>query len=193
LCSVDRASLYNLVNKANLVQNLFLVYLFLVYLSISTCFGRLCAHHQEKQLCLCDTWYLLFCTDDCLVCRVEFHFSWWWAHSHPKHVEINKYTKNKYTKNKLCTELVFIYQLLNICPPALSCENFRVRCHTNSITCPKCTQTSIWKCSNNKRTLRKFPRISFMISHSYITCSGIKWHCSVSGYRYSSKLIALCV
>jgi len=20
----------------------------------STCFGRLCAHHQEKQLCLCD-------------------------------------------------------------------------------------------------------------------------------------------
>jgi len=29
--------------------------------SISTCFGRLCAHHQEKQLCLCNTWYLLFC------------------------------------------------------------------------------------------------------------------------------------
>jgi len=24
-----------------------------------TCFGRLCAHHQEKQLCLCDTWYLI--------------------------------------------------------------------------------------------------------------------------------------
>jgi len=48
-----------LVNKANSVHNLFLV-----YLSISTCFGRICAHHQEKQLCLCDTWYLLFC----LVC-----------------------------------------------------------------------------------------------------------------------------
>jgi len=57
--------------------------LFLVYLSISTCFWRLCAHHQEKQLCLCDAWYLLFCVgypayktvilvcmDDCLVCRV---------------------------------------------------------------------------------------------------------------------------
>jgi len=27
-------------------------------------------------------------------------FSWWWAHSRPKHVEINKYTKNK-----LCTKL----------------------------------------------------------------------------------------
>ena len=64
LCFGDRASLYNLVNKANLVHNLFLV-----YLSISTCFGRLCAHHQEKQLCLCDTWYLLFCVDNCLVCR----------------------------------------------------------------------------------------------------------------------------
>jgi len=36
-----------LVNKANLVHNLFSV-----YLSISTCFGRLRAHHQEKQLCL---------------------------------------------------------------------------------------------------------------------------------------------
>ena len=46
LCFVDRASLYNLVNKTNLVHSSFLV-----YLSISTCFGRLCAHHQEKQLC----------------------------------------------------------------------------------------------------------------------------------------------
>jgi len=43
---VDRASLYNLVNKTNLVHNLFLV-----YLSISICFGQLWAHHQEKQLC----------------------------------------------------------------------------------------------------------------------------------------------
>ena len=43
------------VNKANLVHNLFLV-----YLPISKRFGRLCADHSEKQLCLCDTWYLLF-------------------------------------------------------------------------------------------------------------------------------------
>jgi len=49
LCFVDSASLYNLVNKANLVHKLFLVYLFSVHLSTSTCFGRLCAHHQEKQ------------------------------------------------------------------------------------------------------------------------------------------------
>jgi hypothetical protein len=52
LCSINHASLYNLVNKANLVHNLFLV-----YLSISTCFGRLYAHHQEIEMCLCDTWY----------------------------------------------------------------------------------------------------------------------------------------
>jgi hypothetical protein len=77
----------NLVNKTNLVHNLLLV-----YLSISTCFGQLWAHRKEKQLCSCDTWYLLFCVDDCLVCRV--------------HVEIDKYTKNK-----LCTKLVLFTRL----------------------------------------------------------------------------------
>jgi len=118
----------NLVNKTNFVHNLFVVYL---YLSISTCFGQLWAHHQEIKLCLCDTWYLLFCVDDCLVCRLDprsaLHtrqsstqnnnyqvshkhsfFSWWWAHSHLKHVEIDKY---KYTKNKLCTKLVLFTRL----------------------------------------------------------------------------------
>jgi hypothetical protein len=55
-CFVDRASLYSLVNRTNLVHSLFLV-----YLSISTCFRRLCAHHQEKQLCFRDIWYLLLC------------------------------------------------------------------------------------------------------------------------------------
>jgi hypothetical protein len=81
---VDRAPLYILVNKANLVHSLFLV-----YLSMSTCFERLCAHHQEKQLCLCDTQYLLFCVDDCLLCRV-----------HPAY--------------KLCTKLAFFYKMAQI-------------------------------------------------------------------------------
>jgi hypothetical protein len=66
LCYDDRASLYNLVNRTNLVHSL----LPLVYSSISTCFGRLWAQHKEKKLCFRDTWYLLFCVDDCLVCRV---------------------------------------------------------------------------------------------------------------------------
>jgi hypothetical protein len=42
---------------------------YIISSSISTCFGRLWAHNQEKQQCLCDTWYVLFCVDDCLVCR----------------------------------------------------------------------------------------------------------------------------
>jgi len=33
-------------------------------------------------------------------------FSWWWAHSHPKHVEIDKYPKKK-----LCTKLVLFTTL----------------------------------------------------------------------------------
>ena len=65
-CPCNRKSGCVLVNKANLAHNLFLV-----YLSISICFERLCVHHQEKQVCLCDTWYLLFCVADCLVYRVH--------------------------------------------------------------------------------------------------------------------------
>jgi len=37
-------------------------------------FRRLWALHHEIQLCLCNTWYLLFCVDDCLVYRVEHLF-----------------------------------------------------------------------------------------------------------------------
>jgi len=41
----------------------------------------------------------VFCVDDCLVCRVEwkihkYSFSWWRAHSRPKHVE----KRNRHTK-----------------------------------------------------------------------------------------------
>ena len=68
----DIRRICNLVNKANLLHNLFLVYLLVAYLSISTCFGRLCAYHQEKQLCLCDTWYFLFCVYENLV-RPDCH------------------------------------------------------------------------------------------------------------------------
>jgi len=105
LCFIDSAALYNLVNTTNLVHNLFLV-----YLSISTCFRRLWAHHQETQLCLCDTWYLLFCMDtrQYQVSHKHSCFSWWWAHSRLKHVEIVKY---KHTKNKLCTKLVLFTRL----------------------------------------------------------------------------------
>jgi len=49
----------NLVNKANCCT-----IIFGMFISFSTCFGWLCAHHQEKKLYLCDSWYLLFCMDD---------------------------------------------------------------------------------------------------------------------------------
>jgi hypothetical protein len=45
VCFVDRVSLYNLVNKANLVHN-FSSYVHFFSIHVS---GRMCAHHQEKQ------------------------------------------------------------------------------------------------------------------------------------------------
>ena len=97
------------------MNSFFLVYL---YFSISTSFGRIWAHHQEKQLCLCDTWYLLFCVESTLHAR-QFStqnnkyqlshnhtcFSGLWAHSRPKLVEIEKY---KYTNKTFCTKLVYL-------------------------------------------------------------------------------------
>jgi hypothetical protein len=80
----------------------------------------------RRNNCICDTWYLSLCVDDCLVCMVEWnsnlhirqsstqsdkyqvshrysYFSWWWAHSRPKHVEKrNKNTKKNYA-------LIWIY------------------------------------------------------------------------------------
>jgi len=102
-----------------------------VYLSVSTRFGRLCAHHQEKQMYLCDTWYLLFCVDDSLVCTLHIResstqnkkyqvshkhscISWWWAHSQPKHVKNDKYNKNKYARNKLCNDLALFTRLYRV-------------------------------------------------------------------------------
>jgi hypothetical protein len=68
------------VSEANLVHYLFLVFsnLFLVHLPISTYFGLICAHHQKKQLYLCDTWYMLFCLADCLLCRVDWNYKFDW-------------------------------------------------------------------------------------------------------------------
>ena len=105
------------------MHNLFLVYL---RLSISTCFGRLWANHQEKQLCFATlgTCYSVWMTvwyaaayapayqtvatqsNKYQVSQKHSSFSWWWAHSHPKHVEINKYVKNK-----LCTKLALFTRL----------------------------------------------------------------------------------
>jgi len=130
LCSVDRASLHNLVNETNLVHSFCLCILSILFIT-STCFRPIQVHHQEEQLYLCDTWYLLFCTADCLVCRMNsiLHTrqsaiqtnkyqvshkyscsSWWWTWIGLKHVEvINKI--DKIHRQKLCTKLVSFTRL----------------------------------------------------------------------------------
>ena len=87
--SFERSSLYNLVNKINLVNNLFLIYLsvstfkvcksvhhctiqinhqpgakifqfiILTFIYSSTCFGRFPAHHQELVDCSGSLWFYL--------------------------------------------------------------------------------------------------------------------------------------
>jgi hypothetical protein len=37
-------------------------------------------------------------------------FSWWWAHRHPKHVKIDKYTKNKFVE-----QVGFICKIIQRC------------------------------------------------------------------------------
>jgi len=53
LCSVDCASLYNLVNETNLVHYLFLVY-FLNFIYNIYMFQTFPGHHREEQLYLCN-------------------------------------------------------------------------------------------------------------------------------------------
>jgi hypothetical protein len=111
-------SMYNLWNKANLVHNLFLV-----YLSSSTYFGDYVPIIRRKD-CVYATFgtrYSMWVTgmqggmntrqsstqnNKYQVSHKHSCFSWWWAHSWPKHVEIDKYTKNKLsTKLALFTRL----------------------------------------------------------------------------------------
>jgi len=82
-----------------------------------TCFGPLYAHHEEEQLYLCETWYLLFFIADCLVCRMEFHSAYQTVSTNTivppddgRGEVRNMYRLQiklmKYTKNKSCTKLV---------------------------------------------------------------------------------------
>ena len=79
----------------------------------STCFGQLCAHHQEKIPYRCDTWYLSMYIDDKYAGRNETTsalntrtgvyrydiFSWWWAHICQKHfVKSNKLNKKRFAR-----------------------------------------------------------------------------------------------
>ena len=101
------------------------VQIFLICLLLfSTCFGQLCAHHQEKIPYLCDTWYVSLYIDDCYAGHTKQSsiwkdkyqvshkygiFSWWWAHSCPKHVQ----KSNKHIK-KICAPNWFYLQKITV-------------------------------------------------------------------------------
>ena len=114
-CFVDHASLYNLVNKSNLVHNFF--FSIFIFVNLYMFRATMCPSSGETTVFM---WHLLLVIlYGRLTRRVEWihsnlhtgqsstqnnkyevahkHscFSWWWAHNRPKHVEIYKYTKNK--------------------------------------------------------------------------------------------------
>jgi len=125
LSNLITGSLTLLVNRTNLVHNFFLI----CSLLLSACFGQLCAHHQEKiTVPLRRLVFVTVCRwlsgmragfpariPDSHLYRVTntrcrkgtVNFSWWWAHSCPKHVE----KSNKHIKEILCTKLVLFTRL----------------------------------------------------------------------------------
>jgi hypothetical protein len=82
--TVGYRNVQSLVNNTSLVHNSFFVCLFL-FLTIWSS-----TQSDKYQV---SYWYS--------------YFSWWWAHSCPKHVE----NRNKHTKKELCTRLVLFTRL----------------------------------------------------------------------------------
>ena len=99
---VDRASLYILVNEVYSVQFILSTFINLYMFQVT-----MCPSSGETTVFMWHLVLVILC--GCLVCRGHTRqyqlshkhscFSWWWAHSHLKHVEIDKYAKNK-----LCIE-----------------------------------------------------------------------------------------
>jgi hypothetical protein len=110
-----------LEKRTNLVHNFFLICLLL----FSTCFGQLCAHHQEKirtyatpGIChyvWMTVWYAgrnsAMHTRQSSIYSDKYQashrygiFSWWWAHSCPKHVE----KSNKHIKKNCAPSWFFL-------------------------------------------------------------------------------------
>jgi len=106
LCSVDRASPYNLANETNLVHIFFSQLISSILFITSICFGPLQVYHQEELLYFMWHLALVFCLADCLVCRILYtrqsavqntsakcHIkysssSWWWTWRGPKYLEV---------------------------------------------------------------------------------------------------------
>jgi hypothetical protein len=79
---------YNLVNETNLVHVLFLQYFFNFIYNLYM-FRTSLGPPSGGKLYLCDTWYLLYCIADCLVCIL---------HTRQSAIENNKYkVSHKYS------------------------------------------------------------------------------------------------
>ena len=108
LCFADRASLYNLVNKTTFVHNLFLVYIFInLYMfraTMSPSSGETTVFMRHLVLVILCGWlsgmqeHMFLHTRQSSTQNNKYQvshkhscFSWWWRHSRPKHVEIDKY------------------------------------------------------------------------------------------------------
>ena len=120
---LDRACLYNLVNKANLVYN-FSWYVFFFfsphvsgdYVPIITKNNCINATLGTCHCVWMTVWYV-GCTlhtrqsstqnNKYQVSHWYSYFSWWWAHSRPKHVE----KRNKHTKKNCAPSWLYLQDL----------------------------------------------------------------------------------
>jgi len=123
LCFVDRASLYNLVNKANLVHSLFLVYLSLsIFINLYMFRETMCPSSGEIVVFMRHVVVVILCgwlsgmhstlhtiessiqNNKYQVSHKHSCFSWWWARGRPKHVEI----RNKNTKKNCAPSWLYL-------------------------------------------------------------------------------------
>jgi hypothetical protein len=120
---VGRASLYNIVNKANLVQNLFLVYLFLnIFIYLYTFWVTMCPSSGETTVFMRQLVVVILCgwltgmhstlhtrqsskqNNKYRLSHKHRYFSWWLAHSRPKHVE----KRNKHSKKNCAPKGLYL-------------------------------------------------------------------------------------
>ena len=93
----------DLVIKPNLVHNFSYYVYYLVYLSISVFRATMYAGWNFIPPCI--PWESsVTSTKD----RINSCFSWWWAHSRPKHVEIDIILRNKRTKKNCAPRWLYL-------------------------------------------------------------------------------------
>ena len=137
-CFVDRAFMYNLVNKTNLVHRFILS----TFINLHTFRATMCPSSGDTSVflrhCTCySVWMTVWyagCTlhtrqsstqnNKYKVSQKHSCFSWWWAHSRPKHVEVDKYTKNK------SVHQVVLFTRVLMCFPRCVCSlsNALIQC-----------------------------------------------------------------